>query len=333
MLKMNRRDFVMGLAALAAVPPAMARQSILALPAVGPFIAKMNHEYGFVPEELRTFFAHMEVNRRVIELMDAPTAPNKKVYWQEYRARRLLPRHVVAGVKFHHRHLAALRRAEDNYGVPAEIITAIIGVETKYGRHLGNFAVGRALATLAFLYPRRGREFEDELADFLLYARDAKIDPAALRGSYAGAFGIPQFLPSSVRRFAVDFDNDGRVDLFTATDSIGSIGNFLSMHGWRRGAALLHGVAAPNQVAPFVAATENNDYKPLFSWSELKDAGFTAKDGKPDEGPYLLVDLENRYDTEYRIGGQNFYALMRYNKSFKYAAVVVDLSEAVRQNL
>lgn len=303
------------------------------LPGVEDFILHMRVEHAFVPAELRAFFASLEVSERVIELMDEPVAPNRKVYWRDYKSRLLKPRKVVAGARFYRRHIDVLKRAEESYGVPAQIITAILGIETNYGNYLGDFSIARSLATLAFAYPRRAREFQEELAYFLIYARQSKFDPAVLRGSYAGAFGLPQFLPSSAKRFAVDFDGDGRANLFAVVDAVGSIGNFLNIHGWQKGDPIAYSVSTRGDMRPLIEATRNNDYKPLFSWEELREAGLSASSQTPAAGKYLLVDLENRYDTEYRIGTQNFYALTRYNKSFKYASAIFDMSQLILDNV
>lgn len=329
---MKRRDFMMLMSALLPLvrtPGALAAKpaTVLELAGVEAFIGRMRQAHGFVPGELRAFFSRLEVSDRVIELMERPAKPATKVYWREYR-KRLTPRLIAEGVKFIGRHRQTLARTERHFGVPAEIIAAILGIETRYGKVLGDFVTARALSTLAFAYPRRAEEFLQELADFLIYARQSKIDPMVLRGSFAGAFGMPQFLPSSARQFAVDFDNNGSANLFTVADAAASIGNFLQAHGWQPGGAISYPVTAIVRPEELVAATRDNAYKPLFTPQQLSDKGVQA-DGKIAEGLYLLVDLENRYDTEYRLGGESFYALTRYNKSFNYAAAVVDLSREI----
>ncbi len=317
-------------AAFLAAPATAAKESapsVAALDGAEPFIADMRARHGFAPEELRAFLGRLKVNRRVIALMDAPAKPGRKTYWREYRRRQLAPRRIAEGAAFIRRHRQMLARAEMEYGVPGNIIAAILGVETRYGKILGDFSVAESLATLAFAYPRRGDEFRRELEEFLIYARQAAIDPLLLRGSFAGAFGMPQFLPGSARRFAVDFDGDNRIDLFSAPDAAGSIGNFLLQHGWIRGGAILYPAQVKNP-APLLKAVHENKYKPLWTPQQLAEAGVDAG-GEISEELYLVVDLENRYDSEYRIGAQNFYALTRYNKSFKYATAVFDLSEAL----
>lgn len=296
---------------------------------VSAFVDRMQELHGFEPDRLHAMFSRLKVSDRVISLMDAPLGSKSKAYWREYQRRRLSPEYVAAGAKFMKSHAGALARAQDQYGVPPEIITAILGVETRYGRILGDFEVIRALATLAFAYPRRAEEFLVELEEFLLYARQTGLDPLRLKGSFAGAFGMPQFLPGSARRYAVDFDENGRIDLFAPADAAGSIANFLAAHGWREDGPVLYPARPGRNPAPLLEAARENDYKPLFTRAELAEAGVSFAEDVAD-GLYLLVDLESRYDTEYRLGAQNFYALTRYNKSFKYAAAVHDLGAAIR---
>lgn len=329
---MKRRQFLQWTAA-AFLPAgrlaAAAENSVAALPEAAPFIARMHQKHGFAPEEVRAFLGKLFVNPKVIRRMDAPSAPGKKVYWRDYRRRFLSPRSIADGAAFMRRHAKILARAEAEYGVPGEIITAVLGVETRYGKILGNFPVAEALATLAFAYPRRAEEFREYLEELLIYARRAKINPLHLRGSFAGAFGMPQFLPGSARRYAVDFNGNGRADLFTAADAAGSIGNYLMQHGWRRGGAALYRAQNNGDAKAHMAAVKQNGYKPLWTPRRLAEIGVRTEKELPEE-LYLLVDLENRYDTEYRVGGDNFYAVTRYNKSFKYAAAVFDLGAEIR---
>ena len=312
-------------------PVAAAAKDIASLDGVAAFNQYMQTKHGFSKQEMTKFFDGMTVHPRVIELVDAPVSPGKKTYWREYRRRRLSPTTIAAGVRFMRKYQDTLKRAEDVFGVPGEIITAILGVETRYGKILGGFETARALATLAFYYPRRADEFRNQLVELLVYAKQYGINPRQLRGSYAGAFGWPQFLPGSARRFAVDFDDNGRANLFSPKDAVGSIGNFLKQHGWMTGGAVSYPVNV-SKPEPLLIATKENDYKPLFNIQQLVNAGVEFDDDVKDE-LYLLVDLENRLDTEYRLGGQNFYALTRYNKSFKYAAIVADLGDALRERV
>jgi membrane-bound lytic murein transglycosylase B len=232
-----------------------------------------------------------------------------------------------------------LARAEERYGVPAEIIVGIIGVETVYGRNTGNFRVLDALTTLAFDYPptptREARMafFRGELENTLLFARETNIDPFSLYGSYAGAIGWPQFMPGSIRKFAVDFDGDGRVDLRNSpVDAIGSVANFLVEHGWKRG--------EPTVFPATVAMSDSGrswdmfisqGLEAKFKLDELKAVGVTPNVAPPADLQFGLVDLQNGGEpTEYWLGANNFFAITQYNRSFFYAMSVIDLGRAVR---
>ena len=309
-----------------------ADETALDAPGARDFVSEMAERHGFRSEEVERMLSSVKINPRVVELMDAPRDPKKKVYWREYRARRLRPQDVAAGAAFFRARAKALARAEKEFGAPAEIITAILGVETRYGRVLGGFRVAEALATLAFGYPRRGAEFRRQLESFILFARENRLDALSLKGSYAGAFGAPQFLPESARKHATDYDGDGRANLFSLADAIGSVGNFLRAHGWRRGGPVSYPARVTGDPAPILRAARAADYKPTMTREQLAAAGVEIlADSPPPDELYLLADLENRLDTEYRAAAANFYALTRYNNSFKYAATVQDLAAEIRK--
>ena len=263
---MLRRQFLgLTMAALTPLWRAAARQdSVLELEGVRPFIESMRAESGFSAAELEALFAGLQVDERVITLMERPRDRSKKIYWREYRRRQLSGEKIIGGAQFMRRHSDLLARAETTYGVPAAIVAAILGVETNYGKVLGRFHIVRALATLAFAYPRRAEEFQKQLREFLLYARQGNMDPLQLRGSFAGAFGWPQFLPGSARRFAVDFDGDGRADLFSPADAVGSVGNFLQQHGWLRDAPVAYPLSSVADPESLTAASKARGYKPFF---------------------------------------------------------------------
>ena len=338
MQKMDRRAFLTTAAAAFMPLPTRAHET----PELGlfsdndnvrEFIAETANKHGFAHGDLAGLFAKIKADARVIQLMDAPA--EKKVYWRAYRKSRLGARDIDAGIRFVRNNKTTLKRAEEKYGVPPGITAAILGVETRYGAILGNFPVMQSLATLAFYYPRRANEFRRQLREFLLYARENNIrNPLALRGSYAGAFGMPQFLPSSARKFADDFDNDGRIDLFATEDAVGSIGKFLQGHGWQRAHGVMYALSNNGDTETLLAAGRARDYKATFSRDEFAAAGavLQTEPAAADE-KYLMVNLENRYDTEYRAGTGNFYALTRYNKSFKYAAAVADLAAELSRGL
>lgn len=300
---------------------------------VQTFIAEMAQKHGFVETELKFLFARARYYPGIIDLITPPTHPRARS-WQAYRARFLDPLRIDGGVAIWRRHGETLARAEKEYGVPAEIIIAIMGVETVYGRNTGGFRVIDALTTLAFDYPRRADFFRSELENYLLFARDEGIDIFTLKGSYAGAIGIPQFMPSSWRKWAVDFDGDGKIDLRNSfADAIGSVANYLKVHGWVAGAP----IAFPARVegAAWRELLER-DILPSMKVAELPQVGVAseglARQKLPDDTLVALIDLVTPdAPTEYWVGLQNFYVITRYNRSSFYAMSVMELAKAVKQ--
>ena len=305
---------------------------------VSAFIDRMVEKHGFDRGELESMFRKVRYVESTIQLIK-PAPPGKPKNWQAYRERFVEPVRIAAGVAFWDRYADALTRAEEQYGVPAEIIVGIIGVETIYGRNTGNFRVMDALTTLAFNYPNtptrdaRMQFFRGELENTLLLSRESNIDPFSLLGSYAGAIGLPQFMPGSIRKYAVDFDGDGRIDLRSSpVDAIGSVANFLAQHGWKRGEP----VAFPATVAVNEANRGwdmfiSQGLEAKFRVDELKAAGITPLVEPPADMLFGLVDLQNGGNpTEYWLGAQNFFAITHYNRSFFYAMSVVELGKAVR---
>ena len=312
-----------GLSLLAnAAPPT--RDSFAGRDDVRQFVDEMVVRHGFSKKELVEVFRRARRQTSVIRAMTPPAdAPQRS--WQSYRSIFVNPQRVEAGTRFWSRNEAALARAASEYGVPEEVITAIIGVETVYGRNLGTYRVIDALATLAFDFPRRAEFFRGELEHFLLYARDAGVDVLGVKGSYAGAIGIPQFMPGSYRRFGVDFDGDGRTDLAgSATDAIGSVANFLREHGWRRGEIALAPARVDGQRWRILA---DAGIKPLYRAEDLPAFGVSTTSELPPDMPCALVELETPGDaSEFRIGLNNFYAVTRYNRSSFYAVSVLELA-------
>ncbi|MCL1824415.1 MAG: lytic murein transglycosylase B [Betaproteobacteria bacterium] len=269
---------------------------------------------------------------RVIELITPPTKRGVRS-WHRYRSQFLGHAHIEGGLKTWAQYESELRQAEKLYGVPPEIILGILGVETIYGRNTGNFETLSALATLAFNYPPRAELFRGELESLFLLARDQKRSPASYTGSFAGAIGWPQFLPSSVRRFAVDFNGDGKIDFDSnAVDAIGSIANYLREHGWVAGApvAVRVRLTPGANPAPLIEA----GIEPSLSQEQLLEAGIRPLTGSlPAAGEATLVDLETPgVDTEYWLGYRNFYVITRYNRSSFYAMAVFQLADVLRAN-
>jgi len=304
---------------------------------VRQFIAEMVQRHGFVGRELRKLFSQARYQPAIIRAMTPPPeAPVRS--WQAYRALFVSRERIEAGARFRERYDGALARAAQEFGVPAEIIVAILGVETVYGRNMGVYRMIDAFATLAFDFPPRSEFFRSELESFLLYARESGIDVFAAQGSYAGAFGIPQFMPGSYRHFALDYDGDGRRDLNSSpVDAIGSVANFLRAHGWEAGRP----IAAPAQVSgesfrKLIAA----GIKPAYRIADLPAYGVAIgmaqvagiAEALPPETECALVELETPgQPPEYWVGLQNFYTLTRYNRSSFYAIAVLELARQIVQ--
>jgi len=290
---------------------------------VQAFIQDMVQRHGFIEAELTYLFSRVRRTEQVLEAIERPAERTRT--WREYRAPFMEERRIADGIVFWKSHRGALARAEKTYGVPAEVIVAIIGVETFYGRNTGKWRVVDALSTLAFDYPARSNFFRSELENYLLFARDGNLDVFAMRGSYAGAMGLPQFMPSSARRYAVDFDKDGTVDLRrSATDAIGSVASFLKQHGWRKGAPVLVRARVSGDAWRSLASGGFEPKVPVAKWLE---AGVQVDRDGLEELPATLVELDA---GDLRLGLRNFYVITRYNRSAMYATAVHDLSQALR---
>jgi membrane-bound lytic murein transglycosylase B len=266
-------------------------------------------------------------------IMPPPAATAKN--WAAYRARFVEPARIALGVRFWNENAHWLERAEERWGVPPQIVAGIVGVETYYGRITGEYRVVDALATLAFDFPagRRDRSafFRGELEELLVLAQRTGADPLALRGSYAGAIGLPQFMPGSINRYAVDFDEDGRIDLAASpADVIGSVAHYLAAFGWERDLPTHYGVAAPADEADRAVLLEP-DIVPAFTTAQFAEHGalLDAK-GRLHDGPLALVELHNGGSAPtYVAGTRNFWVVTRYNWSSYYALAVIDLGAAV----
>ncbi len=298
-------------------------------PEVRAFIDDMVARHGIDRARLSRAFDQMKRLDRVIELVSAPARPGARKVWTEYRARFVEPVRITEGVAFWQRNATSIKLASVLYGVPEPIIVAIIGIETLYGRHTGDYRVAETLATLGFDYPPRADYFRGELEQFLIHARDNDIDILAPRGSFAGAMGLGQFMPTSIRRWAVDLDRDGRVDLGSPADACGSVARFLREHGWTEGMATHYGVATVDAaaVADLVAAGP----KPSFTIDQLSDRGIRSTEAVPATAQLVLADLpEGDAAPGFVLGTGNFYAITRYNRSYFYAMAVIELADALR---
>jgi membrane-bound lytic murein transglycosylase B len=301
-----------------------------AAPEVRAFILDMHEQHGFDIAHLTRQFDSIHSNATVLRAIRPAAVPEQQRSWQRYRDRFVNERRIDNGLRFWRENSAELVRAEAIYGVPQEIIVAIIGVETEYGRNMGKFSVLEALATLAFDYPPRAPFFRGELEQFLLLARENGVSPLDYKGSYAGAIGIPQFMPSSQRNYAVDFDGNDRIDLRgSPADAIGSVARFLHLHGWQPQAPVAVPAGVTGDPAPLLAAS----IKPTLPLEELLKQGVVAigEAGQFSERPAALIDLVTPdQPTEYWIGFENFYVITRYNRSSFYAMSVFQLAEALR---
>ncbi|MEO0314345.1 MAG: lytic murein transglycosylase [Pseudomonadota bacterium] len=305
---------------------------------VAELIDELSDQHGLEREVLKAQFSKVHYLESVVKLINPPP-PSKVKNWTVYRERFIEPTRLRAGAAFWKKNEAALNRAETEFGVPAEIIVGILGVETMYGKMTGNIRVVDALATLAFAYPpttnreARMTYFRNELKQVFLLARDNDMDPLGFYGSFAGAIGLPQFMPGSIRRFAVDFDGDGKIDLRNSpADAIGSIASFLSQHGWRAEQPLVFPVNVSSQTDATWPNMIGQSLEAKFTRDEFKQAGIAINDDVPATISYGLVDLQDGdRPTLYWLGTTNFFAIAQYNRSFFYAMTVIELGKAVRQ--
>ncbi len=295
-------------------------------PAAKTFIEKMVTEHKFDEAQLKKMMAEAQKKQPILDAIARPAEKTKP--WFEYREIFLDQKRIQQGVVFWNENEKILKEASERYGVDAAIIVAIIGVETRYGSFMGNYRVLDALATLGFDYPPRATFFASELEHFFLLAREQNQDPLALTGSYAGAMGFGQFIPSSYRSYARDNDGDGFADIWgNKSDAIGSVANYFKAHGWQSGQPVM----APAQIADeFDTSLLNTSAKPGRSLQDLKKKGFTVKgsyDGKLLAEPLLY---EGKEGPEYWAGFNNFYVITRYNRSRMYARAVWELSNAIK---
>lgn len=294
---------------------------------VQQFIQTMATKHGFDKDKLTALLSQAVVKK---DILTAIARPAEGKQWYQYRPIFITPDRIQQGVIFWQQHADTLARAEKEYGVPPQIIVAILGVETSYGRNKGSYRVIDSLTTLGFHYPKRADFFRSELEQFLLLTREENLDPLTMYGSYAGAMGVPQFISSSYRHYAVDFSGKGQVDLINnTTDVIGSVANYFAKHGWELGKP----VAIPAVAANDSYQKVSNDVlkKPQVSVQEWQKNGITAqKQPFPANGSASLISLQSaKNNKELWLGFNNFYVITRYNRSPLYAMAVYQLSEAI----
>jgi len=292
------------------------------------FIDEMVARHGLQRRHLNQLFGSVQMRPSIIRAMSAPGTSRP---WHEFRRNHIDEIRIASGVKFWRENAATLQRAAAQFGVPAEIIVATIGIETLYGKHAGTFRVIDALSTLAFDYPLRAEFFRSELEAFLLLTRENRMDPLKLRGSFAGAMGIPQFMPSSYRKYAIDFNGNGRSDLLNdAADAIGSVANYYRQFGWETDAQVVVPVdAGQTPVDVMIKA----GIKPHTPAAELLRSGIIPMEPVADDALAALIVLETEGGARYWLALQNFYVITRYNRSLNYAMAVYELARAIRSRM
>src|SRR3989304_1509806 len=293
-------------------------------PAVRQFIDDMVARHEFSNAELTGLFNKAQLQQKIIEAISKP-AESKP--WHQYRPIFITQKRINAGVEYWRENMEILSRAQASYGIPPQIITAILRVETFYGKQTGGYRMLDSLATLAFDYPPRSRFFMSELEHYLLMAREEQIDPLSILGSYAGAMGKAQFISTSYRRYAIDFHGDGKRDLWNNNaDNIGSIAYYLSRHGWQAGQPIVTKVTIADN---FDASTVGAGLEPNSSVGDLRKNGVHIDNTIADDLQGVLISLENMPEPEYWVGFENFYAITRYNHSALYAMAVYQLGEEI----
>lgn len=292
-------------------------------PSAQALIEELVTEQGFDRDNLQAVFANAERQESILEAIARPAEKTKP--WHEYRQIFLTEKREREGREFFAAHRETLARAEAETGVPAEIIVAIIGVETYYGRITGSYRVIDALSTLAFDYPRRSAFFTKELKNYLLLTRDQGLDPLAMKGSYAGAMGYGQFMPSSYRSYAVDFDGDGLTDIWNnPEDAIGSVANYFKRHGWRSGELVVTAATLGGEVPD---DWFNNGLKPARAAGDYLEAGLLPAVELDPAAEVTAMKFDGEEGFEYWLGLHNFYVITRYNHSAMYAMSVYQLSQ------
>ena len=293
---------------------------------VQKFINYMVSTHNYDVTALQKIFKQAKFSNRVLKAISKPA---EALPWYKYRPIFLQPERVKQGIIFWERHKEKLLAAQNEYGVPAEIIVAIIGVETHYGKFTGNDRVLDALATLAFHYPKRSKFFRGELEQYLLLIREQKIDPYTIKGSYAGAMGIPQFISSSYRNYAIDFDADNKIDIWNnPVDAIGSVANYFKQHGWIAGEEIA--VRAEVEDGQYLQVS-NKELKPDIKLSEVTSYGIKPQENLTQDLKLKILSFENKDDNDIWLVFTNFYVITRYNHSPLYAMAVYQLAEEINK--
>ncbi|MEY3220667.1 MAG: hypothetical protein RIT27_2024 [Pseudomonadota bacterium] len=297
--------------------------------ALDQFIYDMAVRHGFDQRKLVGIFNQVEIKNNILNLMkdQAATPASKKALWTKYDQKAISWQRVEGGMKFIQKYAKAFAKAQTKYGVPPEVIAAIIGIETVYGHNVGSFRVLDALTTLAFYYPARADYFRKELEEFLLMTREENLNPLAPKGSFAGAMGIGQFMPSSYRELAVDFDGDGQRDLWNPEDAIGSVAHYLHKNGWIRGEPIIVAARAVRGYENDLAAL---GVQPLYSLPQLQASGLLCSVTTAPNVKLGVLAFDTEWGKALWASFNNFYVITRYNHSNRYAMGVTQLAEAIR---
>ena len=298
-------------------------------PEVNTFIEQLVADHNFDRRQLRRWFSQVRVQGAVLAAIARPGTARP---WREFRASHVTEARIRGGVDYWLQYADALARASSEFGVPEEIIVATIGIETFYGRNTGKHVVFDALATLAFGYPPRADLFRGELEQFLLLARELRTDPLRYKGSYAGALGVPQFLPSSYRRYSIDFDRDGKRNLWDHADAIGSIANYYKTWGWTPGGRVVVALEQPVEPAgdAFKTLLERG-LAPHSTVAAIRATGVVPDELLPDDELASIIGAETDAGVRYWLGFNNFYVITRYNRSVNYALAVNELALELRR--
>ena len=277
---------------------------------------------GLKREQMKAWFRNAKIQSKIIDAMNRPA---ERLSWHRYQSLFVNPASINGGIQFLKQHAGILAKAEERFGVPAEIIVAIIGIETRYGKVLGSLRVLDSLVTLSVEYPRRSKFFSSELENFMQLSAEQGLDPLSVKGSYAGAMGIPQFMPSSYRSYAVDFDGDGRADLLNSVaDAIGSAANYLAHHHWRPGEAIVTRVLNTPGALDALVTRKLSPNTPLSAVRALEIP--VSGDSEEKVG---IMRFEGKLGADYRLGHHNFFVITRYNRSQNYAMSVFELAEQI----
>src|SRR5690554_5875930 len=314
---------------LMSVLASSAQANYLEHPEAQSLINELVAEEGFQQKELEHWLGKAEKKQNILDAIARPAEKTKT--WKEYRPIFIVQPRIDNGVKFWQENHAALSRVERELGVPAEYIVAIIGVETNYGKNTGSYNVIDALSTLAFDYPPRAPFFRKELKNYFLLTREQKQDPLAFKGSYAGAMGYGQFMPSSYRSYAVDFDGDGFTDIWVnTTDAIGSVANYFKQHGWQSGQPVVSRVRPEGE-----SGTDafNSINPPTVTVAEWKKRGYQPISDLSPDAKAVILKLDGQHGEEYWLGLQNFYVITRYNRSHLYSMAVHQLSQLIKEKM